>query len=183
MSPIRRCLQSIRQICLQAAGLCKQMLACSGRGHFIVQKIDLDHRVKEMTQLPTISTSKNVTLKFDLAPGIPAVEADASQIRQIVMNLMINASDVIGGKCGVISVRTGVKRADRAYLSETYLSPQLPEGDYVLLEVADSGCGMNAATKAKVFEPFFSTKFAGRGLPGRRPWYRSRAQGRIEGSK
>lgn len=76
------------------------MLACSGRSHFIIQKIDLDHLVTETTQLPTISNSKNVTLKFDLAPGIPAVEADASQIRQIVMNLMINASEAIGGKAG-----------------------------------------------------------------------------------
>ena len=163
-SPIRPNLESIEKLCLQAAGLCKQMLAFSGRGHFVIRKLDLNQLVTEMTELLKISIAKNVTLKFDLAADIPSMEADASQIQQIVMNLIINGSEAIGGNSGVVSIQTGVTRANRADLAETYSSPDLPGGDFVSLEITDSGCGMNAATKAKIFEPFFSTKFTGRGL-------------------
>lgn len=164
ISPIRPYLDNVEKICMQAADLCKQMLAYSGRGHFVIQKVNLNSLVEEMTQLLRISIAKKVTLKFDLSEKLPVVEADAAQIRQVLMNLIINASEAIGDKNGVITIRTGVMKADRAYLSETYLSPDLPECDYVYLEVADSGCGMSAATKAKIFDPFFTTKFTGRGL-------------------
>ncbi len=164
VSPVQPYLVNIEKICLQAAELCKQMLAYSGRGHFVIQQINLNALVEEMTQLLRISIAKKVVLKFDLAQNLPAVEADASQIRQVLMNLIINASEAIGDKSGVISIRTGVMHTDSTYLSESYLSPDLPVGDYVYLEVADSGCGMSAATKAKIFDPFFTTKFTGRGL-------------------
>ncbi|MEO7299304.1 MAG: PAS domain S-box protein [Verrucomicrobiota bacterium] len=164
VSPVRPYLENIEKICLQAADLCKQMLAYSGRGHFVVQKLDLNMIVEEMTQLLRISIAKKVILKFDLAAKLPAVEADSAQIRQVLMNLIINASEAIGEKNGVITIRTAVKRADRSYLAETFLAPNLPEGDYVSLEVSDSGCGMSPATKAKIFDPFFTTKFTGRGL-------------------
>jgi two-component system cell cycle sensor histidine kinase/response regulator CckA len=164
VSPVRGYMENIEKICLQAADLCKQMLAYSGRGHFIIQEIDLNILVGEMTQLLKISIAKKVVLKFDLADNLPSIKADAAQIRQVLMNLIINASEAIGEQSGVISIRTGVMRADTSYLSETYLSPELPEGDYAYLEVADSGCGMSAATKAKIFDPFYTTKFTGRGL-------------------
>ena len=164
VSPVRPYLINIEKICLQAADLCKQMLAYSGRGRFVVQKLNLNTVVEEMTQLLRISIAKKVILKFDLAQNLPAIEADSAQIRQVLMNLIINASEAIGDRSGVISIRTGVMRADRQYLGETYLAPDLPEGDYVYIEVADSGCGMNAETKAKIFDPFFTTKFTGRGL-------------------
>ncbi|MEO5802653.1 MAG: PAS domain S-box protein [Verrucomicrobiota bacterium] len=160
---IRPYLQNIETICLQAAELCKQMLAYSGRGHFVLQNLSFNSLVEEMTQLLRISIAKKVVLKFELADNLPAIEADAAQIRQVLMNLIINASEAIG-ESGTIVIRTGVLRADRTHLSESYLSPDLPEGEYVYLEVADSGCGMSAATKAKIFDPFFTTKFTGRGL-------------------
>ena len=164
VSPIRPYLENIEQICLQAADLCKQMLAYSGHGHFVIQKIDLNQLVGEMTQLLKISIAKKVVLKFDLGEKLPAIEADAAQIRQVLMNLIINASEAIGDKSGITSIRTGVIHADRSYLSEAYLSPELAGGDYVYLEIADSGSGMSAETKAKIFDPFFTTKFTGRGL-------------------
>jgi CheY-like chemotaxis protein len=90
--------------------------------------------------------------------------ADPAQIRQVIMNLVINASEAIGEKSGVISISTGVTRIDRPYLASTVANPELPEGDYVFLEISDSGCGMTPETQARIFDPFFTTKFTGRGL-------------------
>ena len=96
--------------------------------------------------------------------GLPIVEGDLTQIRQIIMNLVLNGAEATEGKAGVIRVTTGVMDADAAYLATTHLSPDLPEGRYVFLEVADNGRGMSPDTLARIFDPFFSTKFTGRGL-------------------
>jgi CheY-like chemotaxis protein len=108
--------------------------------------------------------SKKAVLRFDFAADLPSVNADTTQLRQVVMNLITNASDAIGDKSGVIALRTGVMHADRHYLASTYVYEDLPEGDYVYLEVSDTGCGMDQATVEKIFDPFFTTKFRGRGL-------------------
>lgn len=161
---IRSYLQNIEKTSVQAADLCKQMLAYSGRGRFVIQHLDLNALIVDMQHLLQISVNKRVVLKYELADSVPAIEGDPSQMRQVVMNLVINASEAIGEKNGVVTVRTGVRPVDRTYLAETYLSPELPEGSYVFMEVSDTGCGMTPGTKAKIFEPFFTTKFTGRGL-------------------
>ena len=120
--------------------------------------------MEETTQLLRISISKQAVLRFNLQPDLPAVEVDATQIRQVIMNLVINASEAIGLKSGVIGITTGLTRVDRAYLGGTILAPELPAGTYVSLEISDTGCGMSAETQSKIFEPFFTTKFTGRGL-------------------
>ena len=163
-SPTQECLAQIEEAAQRAAELCKQMLAYSGRGRFIVRPLDLSAVVRETTELIHTSIGKKASIRFSLATDLPAINADATQVRQIVMNLVINASDAIGENSGVIAVSTGVMHADRACLADTYLSPGIPEGRYVFLEVSDDGEGMSAATKAKIFEPFFTTKFTGRGL-------------------
>ncbi len=140
------------------------MLAYSGKGKFIVKPLNLSKVVEEMAHLLDVSIAKNVILKYDFAPDLPSVEADATQLRQIIMNLIMNASEAIGEQSGIVSIRTGVTEADKAYLSETYLDDDLPEGYYVYLEVADTGRGMDEETKNKIFDPFFTTKFTGRGL-------------------
>ncbi|MFO0939339.1 MAG: response regulator [Pirellulales bacterium] len=111
-----------------------------------------------------MSISKKCVLKLHLLPSIPPIEADAVQLRQIIMNLIINASDAIGERSGVIALTTGMMYCDRAYLAETYLDENLPEGVYVFLEIADTGCGMSDETRARIFDPFFTTKASGRGL-------------------
>src|SRR5436190_4877409 len=121
-------------------------------------------RVRDTADLLRLLISKNSLLKFSLTAGLPAISADATQMRQILMNLIINASEAIGENSGVITVATGVMHADRAYLTEAYLSPSIPEGDYVFLEVSDNGSGMDAETRHRIFDPFFTTKFTGRGL-------------------
>ena len=92
------------------------------------------------------------------------IQADATQVRQVVMNLVTNASEAIGDEEGVIRVITGLVQADRAYLARRDVGERRPAGRYVSLEVADTGCGMNDATRERIFEPFFTTKFTGRGL-------------------
>ena len=163
-SPARVELAEIDEAVRRAADLCSQMLAYSGKGRFLVQPIDLSKIVKEMSHMLEVSISKKAVLKYNFNDGLPAIHADATQIRQIAMNLIVNASEAIGDRSGVISITTGAMDCDRAYLTETYLDEDLPEGLYVTLEVTDTGCGMDAETQAKLFDPFFTTKFAGRGL-------------------
>jgi PAS domain S-box-containing protein len=163
-SPAQPSLEQIELVAQRAADLCKQMLAYSGKGRFIVQRIDLSALVRDTADLLRLSISKSAVLKFSLAEELPAINADATQMRQILMNLIINASEAIGSQSGVISIATGTMQADRAYLTEAYLSPNIPEGEYVFLEVSDNGSGMDAETRERIFDPFFTTKFTGRGL-------------------
>src|SRR5260370_29965771 len=120
--------------------------------------------MEETAQLLKLSISKKAVFRTRLASNLPAIEADAAQIQQVVMNLILNASDALGGNVGDIVVSTGVVDADRAYLSETFLDEHLPEGRYAYLEVSDTGCGMDQETQSRIFDPFFTTKFTGRGL-------------------
>ena len=163
-SPARPGVEEIKRACMRASELTNQMLAYSGRGRFVVKPIDLNELIEEMGHLLQVSISKRVTLQYDLADGLPAVQADASQIQQVVMNLITNASEAIGDETGVIAVRTSVTRLDEPWQPDTYLDQKLPPGTYVALEVSDTGCGMDRQTRAKLFDPFFTTKFAGRGL-------------------
>lgn len=163
-APVQTYLESIQLGSLRAAELCKQMLAYSGKGRFVVQKISVNVLVEETTHLLQLSITKQAVLRFNLQSALPLIEVDATQIRQVIMNLVINASEAIGAKSGVISISTGLTRVDRAYLGGTILAPELPPGTYVFIEVSDNGCGMSAETQAKIFDPFFTTKFTGRGL-------------------
>lgn len=148
----------------QAAELTKQLLAYSGKGRFVIEPINLSTLVDDMTRLLQISISKKCVLKLNLYDNLPAVEADATQIRQIVMNLVINASEAIGDRSGVICITTGTMHCDADYLKGTLDDQSLPEGNYTYLEVADTGCGMTKETLTRIFDPFFTTKFTGRGL-------------------
>lgn len=163
-SPARQSIEEIDVAAQRAAELTNQLLAYSGKGKFDVKPLQLNHLVEEMSHLLQTFISKKATLKFDFAPDLPAIEADASQIRQVVMNLITNAAEATGDANGLVTMKTGVMIADRQYLSAALLGEALPEGKYVYVEVVDAGCGMDAETVAKIFDPFFTTKFAGRGL-------------------
>jgi two-component system cell cycle sensor histidine kinase/response regulator CckA len=148
----------------RAADLCRQMLAYSGRGQFVSEVLDLNDLIKDMRHMLEISISKKAMLRYHLSSEQPAILADPTQIRQIVMNLVINASDAINETSGVIIVTSGVMECDQEYLSGSWLDEKLQEGRYVFLEVADTGCGMDRDILPKIFDPFFTTKFTGRGL-------------------
>ena len=163
-SPVRDQVEGIRSSALHAAQLTQQMLAYSGKGQFVIEPVDLGRLVGEITHLLNASIPKNVVLEYDFAPDRPMIEADAAQIQQVIMNLIINAGEAIEDRRGVVTVSTGVVVADQAYLADAYLGDDLAPGDYAFLEVSDTGVGMDAETIDKIFEPFFTTKFQGRGL-------------------
>ncbi len=163
-APSRRFIESVEAAAKRAAGLANQMLAYSGKGDFVVRCFDLNALAEDLGSLLDASISKKAEMRFDLAADLPPIEADATQIRQVAMNLITNASDALGETDGVITIRTGVRQVDRAYLSTTYLDDRLPEGRYVFLEVSDTGCGMDEETMSRMFDPFFTTKTSGRGL-------------------
>ncbi len=163
-SPARRKIDEIERAAERAADLCNQMLAYSGKGRFVIEPLNLNDAVHEMAHLLEISISKKAALRFNLAGNLPAIEADATQIRQVIMNLITNASEALGENNGIISISTGAMECDRDYLTEAYLDEHLDEGTYVYLEVSDSGCGMDKETQSRIFDPFFTTKFTGRGL-------------------
>jgi two-component system cell cycle sensor histidine kinase/response regulator CckA len=148
----------------RSAELARQMLAYSGKGRFVVEIVDLGEIVSGQTELIKAAVSKKADLSLDLAPDTPSIEADATQLRQVILNLITNASEAIGDANGTIDVRCGPIDADRALLSEYDFAGGLPDGKYAFFEVADTGTGMDATTKEKIFDPFFTTKFTGRGL-------------------
>ena len=149
---------------IRASELTRQMLAYSGRGKFVIETLSLNRVVHELGRLLQTSISKKAVLKYDLFEDTPAIDADAAQIRQVVMNLIVNASEALGDNSGVITLKTGVVDAEASYLADAFLAEGLAEGRYAYLEISDTGCGMNKETLARIFDPFFSTKFTGRGL-------------------
>jgi signal transduction histidine kinase len=158
-SPVAPMLEAVGINARRAADLVQQILAYAGKGQFVIESVDLSALVSDMAGLLGAAASIGTELKYELTPALPAVEADATQLRQVVMNLVTNASEAVAGRGGTITVRTGLVAT----------APPLPESDSrkepaVFLEVADTGCGMTADVMEKIFDPFFSTKFIGRGL-------------------
>jgi two-component system cell cycle sensor histidine kinase/response regulator CckA len=163
-SPARLLIDQIEIAARRAAELTKQMLAYSGKGQFVVRLLDLREVVRETAALVESAISKNVSIRYEFAEDVPAVRADVAQMRQLVMNLITNASDAIGDNQGEIVVRIGAHEMRAAELASYSLSEELPETTYVSFEVSDTGAGMDAETLAKIFDPFFTTKFSGHGL-------------------
>ena len=163
-SPARDNLKQIELAAGRAAELARQMLAYSGKGRFIIESLNITAIVEEMTHMLEVSISKKAVLRYNFSPDLPPVDADATQIRQVIMNLVINASEAIGDTSGVIAISTGAMECDAAYLSDTWINDHLPEGLYVYLEISDTGCGIEREVIPKIFDPFFTTKFTGRGL-------------------
>ncbi len=163
-SPARSALADIEHAAQRAAELTRQLLAFSGRGRFVVEPIDLSRLVEEMTALLRATLTKKAELTLALPPGLPAIEGDATQLRQVIMNLLSNASDAIGDESGTIAIRTGVQEVDARYRTALVNGDAIGDGPHVYVDVADTGHGMESAVVQRVFDPFYSTKFTGRGL-------------------
>jgi two-component system, cell cycle sensor histidine kinase and response regulator CckA len=148
----------------QLAHLTRQMLAYAGKGRFFLERLNLSAAIPEMVGLVQSSISKKVLLLLELNRDIPAIEADRGQMQQVLMNLVLNAAEAIGTQDGLVTVRTGLQAVDEAWNRRHPEAGDLRPGEYVCLEVQDNGCGMDESTRARIFDPFFSTKFIGRGL-------------------
>jgi CheY-like chemotaxis protein len=163
-SPAREPLTKIEMASQRAADLCKQLLAYSGKGKFVIQPISLSKVVTEMTDLLSSAISRKATIDFDIEDDLPMMEGDVTQIRQVVMNLITNASEALEDGKGTIILKTGVQQLTNDYLTETFIKDPISIGEYVYVEVSDTGCGMSKETISRIFDPFYSTKFTGRGL-------------------
>jgi PAS domain S-box-containing protein len=159
-------LQDVVSASERASHLTRQLLAYAGKGRFLVEPVSLSSLVREISRLIQSSIPRNVQLRLELLDDLPLVQADASQLQQVIMNLVINGAEAIGhNDSGTVVVTTAVRNVDEHYLMSTLgAGPGLSCGVYVCLEVRDDGCGMDEATLNRIFDPFFSTKFTGRGL-------------------
>jgi PAS domain S-box-containing protein len=164
-TPYQSALKDVVYASQRAADLTRQMLAYAGKGLLKMGPLELSGQVREITKLVQSSIPKSVELKLTLAETLPSVEADAVQIQQVVMNLVINGAESIGElKKGQVRVSTRMEELSSDELRLNFASAGLNPGAYVVLEVADDGCGMDDNTRKRIFDPFFTTKFTGRGL-------------------
>jgi PAS domain S-box-containing protein len=148
----------------RAADLCRQMLAYAGKTMMTMKQVRMAELVEDMIRMLKATISQNVTITSDLALELPPVKGDAGQLRQIVMNLIVNAAEAIGEGHGEIRVVLSVATVAGGKAEKDHLGKIIAAGQYVCLEVTDSGCGMDDETRQRVFEPFYTTKFTGRGL-------------------
>ncbi len=162
-SPVRERLRKIRHAAQRAAALTQQMLSYAGQGPLQLERLDLSEQVHEMGRLFESAVSGKTVLAFDLASNLPHVEADAAQVSQVVINLISNASEALPDGAGTIHVRTGAVELDGPPRKAMF-AENLSAGHHVYLEVADTGCGMESDTLKRIFDPFYTTKFTGRGL-------------------
>jgi len=152
-------LEEIRKAARRAAALTRQLLAFSRKQVLEPRIIDLNAVVMNLDKMLRSLISENIELKTDLAADLAAARADPNQIEQVVMNLAINARDAMPDG-GTVTIETR-----NATLDDTYAAQHVSviPGDYIMLAVTDTGCGMDEPTKSRIFEPFFTTKPVGRG--------------------
>jgi signal transduction histidine kinase len=184
--PARRAVGALIAASARASDLTRQLLAFSGRGHFKLQAVDVNVQLRELMVLLEASVSKKVCLRLEAQEALPMIEADVSQLNQVLMNLVINAAEALDEQGGTVAVRTSVERLGAKDLTGPYsaivalpdgslvVSPQradtkgprtpAPAHRFVCIEVSDTGHGMSAETLARIFDPFFTTKVSGRGL-------------------
>lgn len=163
-SPADLPLSRIETASQHAADLCQQMLAYAGKGRTTIEPIDVNALLTSLLSLLQSSINRSVNLQHRPDPDLPRIMGDATQIRQMTMNLIINASEAIGDQPGDVTVSTSFAQVPRSLLANCVTGAELPEGRYVVLQISDTGCGMEPAVLARIFDPFFTTKFAGRGL-------------------
>ena len=163
-SPAAEHLSTIATTALRAADLCRQMLIYAGKGTSPGMPVDLREIVKDMGRILTTGLSRRATLHLSTEVPVASVLADPTQLRQLVLNLAVNASESLGEDHGDVTITVGREHRTRASLSGTIPGGHAEPGEYVYVEVTDTGSGMDEETRQRMFDPFFSTRFTGRGL-------------------
>jgi len=149
----------------RATGLSNQMLSYAGRGTYALQAIDINELLRDSESLLHLSIPSGVSFKLELTGGLPPTLADASQLQQALVNLVANAAESFEGRqTGTITITTGARECDRKCMDGAFLYGDVREGEHVFFAVKDTGEGMDSATRARIFDPFFSTRHTGRGL-------------------
>lgn len=163
-SPILECLKDIEKSAYLATELSQQMLAYSGKGHFIFNPIELSQLIMKSDELLKSSVHHKIKLQYQMNKSLPQIKGDETQLRQILINLCVNASEAIGESDGEITISTSLQNMNENSLSKILQGDRIAAGEYVVMEVADNGSGIEPELLEKIFDPFFSTKFTGRGL-------------------
>jgi two-component system cell cycle sensor histidine kinase/response regulator CckA len=163
-APARHHVVEIEHAAHRAAELTRQLLTYAGQGRTAMEPVNCSQVVREMAALLRTAVSRNTQLQLAVADSLPLVHADIAQLRQVVLNLITNASDALPESGGLIVVRTGRQELDATALTECVAGTEAMPGSYVFVEVRDEGIGMDAAMRARIFDPFFTTKVTGRGL-------------------
>ena len=163
-SPVLPWLKDAVEASERAASLTRQMLAYAGKGHLFVTPVDLSRVVRDAMSLVRGSIPQNVEVELELKELLPCVEGDALQLQQVVLNLMLNASEAIGEQPGRMMVRTGVREIGEGDEDAVYDVGRPEPGRYATIEVEDTGAGIEASVRPNIFDPFYTTKFTGRGL-------------------
>jgi two-component system cell cycle sensor histidine kinase/response regulator CckA len=161
---IHESLEQIEIACQRAGELTNQLLAYAGKGKFVLEAVDISQLAIEMSKLLVASLPRKPRLLGQFAPGLPLVDGDPTQLRQVLMNLVINAAESLPENTGVIRLSTGKVDLTADELAGLLLGIDLPPGTYIYFEVCDTGCGMSEEIRSRIFDPFFTTKQNGRGL-------------------
>lgn len=163
-SPAKTNVEKAEKSALKASELSTLMLTYVGQNYVTFSAVSVTDIVESTIKSMKKSIPEDISLTFEPVPPLPEIEAIPDQVREVVVNVFANALEAIAENKGTINVATGVVTCNRACLQESDLDEELPEGDYVFLDVADTGCGMDEEMKSKIFDPYFTTKFTGRGL-------------------
>jgi two-component system cell cycle sensor histidine kinase/response regulator CckA len=163
-SSIQDYLRQIQKSSRRAAELCAQMLAFAGKGLYIRGEVDLNQILRESISMVQLSIHRRISIVSQLEERPILIEADIQQMRQLTINLLLNASEAIGNNEGSIEIHSSRMMTSREYLNGFRFGSDRPEGDYLLLRIRDTGCGILEQNLSRIFEPFYTTKFTGRGL-------------------
>ncbi|HMO60195.1 MAG TPA: PAS domain S-box protein, partial [Roseiflexaceae bacterium] len=163
-SPVHSMVVPIIEAARRAGDLTRQMLAYSGGGNFVIRTVDLAAAIRAYAPALQQIVGEQTEIVLQIHEQLPSVDVDITQIHQLLHNLVRNAAEAIGDTSGTITITAEARQIDHAFLATTFLSPDLAEGIYVAVGVSDTGGGIDPAIVARVFEPFFTTRFVGRGL-------------------